>query len=149
MNLFLRSSLRRPWNTSSIPAVIGCHCEEKSSIQNCKALQSERFFLKAIQKATARLMPAVAFYAVLGKKIRFGAYKSLCESALRQHFHKNQYSFAPAGIWGSTISRCSFSSPSSLWTADSSIPQDSMPIIGLGGRLVMAIRVLPISCSGS
>ena len=61
----------------------------------------------------------------------------------------DQYSFAPAGIWGSTISRCSFSSPFSWWTAEISMPQESMPIIALGGRLVMAMQVLPTSSSGS
>ena len=62
---------------------------------------------------------------------------------------QNQYSFAPAGMWGSTIRRWSFSSSPSLWMAESSMPQDSMPIMGLGGRLVMAMQVLPMSCSGS
>ena len=61
----------------------------------------------------------------------------------------NQYSFAPAGMWGSTISRCSFSSPFSWWTAEISMPQESMPIIGLGGRFTMAMQVLPTSSSGS
>ena len=61
----------------------------------------------------------------------------------------NQYSLAPAGMCGSTCRRCSFSAPSSLWTALSSIPQDSMPIILRGGRFTMAIKVLPSSSSGS
>ncbi len=64
-------------------------------------------------------------------------------------YGKNQYIFAPAGMWLSSIRRCSFSSPSSWWTAEISIPQDSMPIMGLGGRLVMATQVLPTSSSGS
>ena len=34
-------------------------------------------------------------------------------------------------------------------TAEISIPQESMPIIFLGGRLVMAMQVLPTSSSGS
>ena len=29
------------------------------------------------------------------------------------------------------------------------IPQESIPIIARGGRLVIAIKVLPINCSGS
>ena len=62
---------------------------------------------------------------------------------------KPYLSFAPAGICSSTMMRCSFSSPSSVCTALSSIPQDSMPIIGLGGRLTIATRVLPINSSGS
>ena len=55
------------------------------------------------------------------------------------------------GIWLSTISKCnSSSSLSFFWLmAESSIPQDSTPIIALGGRLVMAIKVFPISSSGS
>ena len=64
-------------------------------------------------------------------------------------FRGNQYSLAPAGMWSSTIKRCSRSSPASVWSALISMPQDSMPIIALGGRLVMAIHVLPTSSSGS
>ena len=80
--------------------------------------------------------------------IRFGIHPlSFCSSGYM--FLQNQYSFAPAGMWGSTIRRWSFSSSPSLWMADSSMPQDSMPIMGLGGRLVMAMQVLPMSCSGS
>ena len=60
----------------------------------------------------------------------------------------NQHSFAPAGMASLTISRFSFSSPLSVWTAEISMPQDSRPIIFLGGRLVMATRVLPTSSSG-
>ena len=59
-----------------------------------------------------------------------------------------QQSFAPAGMASSTMSRFSFSSPFTLWTAEISIPQDSRPIIFRGGRFVMATRVLPISSSG-
>ncbi len=62
---------------------------------------------------------------------------------------KDQYSLAPAGMCGSTIRSCSFSSSFSLCSAESSIPQDSSPIIGRGGRLTIAISVLPISSSGS
>ena len=36
-----------------------------------------------------------------------------------------QYSFAPAGMWGSTMRRWSFSSPSSVWTAEISIHQQN------------------------
>jgi len=39
MNLFHHNRPRLPWNTSSIHAVTGGCCEEKSSIQNCEALQ--------------------------------------------------------------------------------------------------------------
>lgn len=60
-----------------------------------------------------------------------------------------QYSFAPAGMWGSTIRRWSLSSPSSWCTAEISMPQESMPIIGRGGRLVIAMQVFPTSSSGS
>ena len=60
-----------------------------------------------------------------------------------------QYSFAPAGMCGSSCRRFSRSSPFSLWMAESSMPQDSMPIMGRGGRLVIATHVLPMSCSGS
>ena len=64
-------------------------------------------------------------------------------------FHlPSQQSFAPAGMASSTISRCSFSSPFSLWTAEISIPQDWRPIILRGGRLIMATSVLPTSSSG-
>ena len=59
-----------------------------------------------------------------------------------------QHSFAPAGMASSIISRFSFSSPFSVWTAEISMPQDSRPIIFLGGRLVMATKVLPIRSSG-
>ena len=68
---------------------------------------------------------------------------------LRAAFHlPSQQSFAPAGMASSTISRCSFSSPFSLWTAEISIPQDWRPIILRGGRLIMATSVLPTSSSG-
>ena len=60
-----------------------------------------------------------------------------------------QQSFAPAGMASSIMRRCSFSSPFSLWTAEISMPQDSRPIIFLGGRLTIAASVLPTSCSGS
>ena len=59
-----------------------------------------------------------------------------------------QHSLAPAGIASSTITRWSFSSPCSVWTAESSMPQLSCPIILRGGRLIMATRVLPTSSSG-
>ena len=60
----------------------------------------------------------------------------------------HQHSFAPAGMASSTMIRFSFSSPFSVWMADSSIPQLSRPIIFLGGRFTMATRVLPTSSSG-
>lgn len=60
-----------------------------------------------------------------------------------------QYSLAPAGMWSSTIRQWSFSTPSSWCTAEMIMPQESMPIILRGGRLVMAMRVLPTSSSGS
>ncbi len=60
----------------------------------------------------------------------------------------SQHSFAPAGMASSIIIRFSFSSPFSVWMADSSMPLDSRLIIFRGGRLVMATRVLPISSSG-
>ena len=60
-----------------------------------------------------------------------------------------QYSLAPAGMWSSTIRQWSFSTPASWCTAEMIMPQESIPIILRGGRLVMAIRVLPTSSSGS
>ena len=60
-----------------------------------------------------------------------------------------QHILAPAGILSSSMTRWSFSSPFSVWTAEMSIPQLSWPIIFLGGRLTMASRVLPTSSSGS
>ena len=60
-----------------------------------------------------------------------------------------QHSFAPAGILSSTMMRFSFSSPCSVCTADSSIPQDSRPIILRGGRFTIATSVLPTRASGS
>ena len=61
----------------------------------------------------------------------------------------HQYSFDPAGMWSSTMSRCRSSLPSFWLTALMTMPQLSMPIILRGGRLVMAMRVLPMSSSGS
>jgi len=79
------------------------------------------------------------------QRLHFG-YK---KPPLRAAFHlPSQQSFAPAGMASSTISRCSFSSPFSLWTAEISIPQDWRPIILRGGRLIMATSVLPTSSSG-
>ena len=63
-------------------------------------------------------------------------------------FSLAQHSFAPAGILSSSMTRFSFSSPFSLWTALRSIPQLSLPIIFRGGRFTMATRVLPMSSSG-
>ncbi len=60
----------------------------------------------------------------------------------------DQQSFAPAGMASSTMIRCSFSSPFSVWTAERSMPQLSWPIIFRGGRFTMATSVLPISSSG-
>ena len=62
---------------------------------------------------------------------------------------RTQQSLAPAGMESSTISRCSFSSPFSVWTAEISMPQLSCPIIFRGGRFTMATRVLPTKSSGS
>ena len=79
------------------------------------------------------------------QRLHFG-YK---KPPLRAAFHlPSQQSFAPAGMASSTISRCSFSSPFSLWTAEISIPQDWRPIILRGGRLIIATSVLPTSSSG-
>ena len=61
----------------------------------------------------------------------------------------HQHILAPAGILSSNMTRFSFSSPFSLWTAEISIPQLSRPIILRGGRLMIASSVLPTSCSGS
>ena len=78
-----------------------------------------------------------------------GAYGCRKKPPLRAAFHlPSQQSFAPAGMASSTISRCSFSSPFSLWTAEISIPQDWRPIILRGGRLIIATSVLPTSSSG-
>ena len=46
----------------------GDPCEENSSIQNCEALQSERFFFKTKENATVRLTPTVAFCCGIGEK---------------------------------------------------------------------------------
>jgi hypothetical protein len=43
-------------------------CEEKSSIQNCEALQIEGFLPKTRKIATARLAPAVAILRSIGEK---------------------------------------------------------------------------------
>ena len=55
-----------------------------------------------------------------------------------------QQSFAPAGMLSLSMRRFSFSS----FSADSSMPLDSCPIILRGGRLVTATTVLPTSSSG-
>ena len=60
-----------------------------------------------------------------------------------------QYNFEPAGMWSSTINKWRSSLPSFWLTALMTMPQESMPIIFFGGRLVMAMRVLPMSSSGS
>ena len=64
-------------------------------------------------------------------------------------FSPGQQSLAPAGMESSSSSRCSFSSPFSLCTAEMSMPQEGMPIIFRGGRFKMATAVLPTSSSGS
>ena len=60
-----------------------------------------------------------------------------------------QHSLAPAGMESSSSSRCSFSSPFSLCTAEMSMPQEGMPIIFRTGRFRMATAVLPTRSSGS
>ena len=73
-----------------------------------------------------------------------------CATGLTGHAARPaQYSFAPAGILSSTISRFSPSRPFSSCTAEISIPSESMPIIFLGGRFTMAMAVFPTSSSGS
>ena len=62
---------------------------------------------------------------------------------------RSQHSLAPAGMESSSSSRCSFSSPFSLCTAEMSMPQEGMPIIFRVGRFKMATAVLPTSSSGS
>jgi len=64
-------ALRRPWNTYSIPSAIGDRREEKSSLQNCEALQSERFLHKTREKTTVRLTPTVVFCCSIGEKDPF------------------------------------------------------------------------------
>ena len=64
-------------------------------------------------------------------------------------FSPGQHSLAPAGMESSSSSRCSFSSPFSLCTAEMSIPQEGMPIIFRAGRFKMATAVLPTRSSGS
>ena len=64
-------------------------------------------------------------------------------------FSPGQQSLAPAGMESSSSSRCSFSSPFSLCTAEMSMPQEGMPIIFRAGRFKMATAVLPTSSSGS
>ena len=64
-------------------------------------------------------------------------------------FSPGQQSLAPAGMESSSSSRCSFSSPFSLCTAEMSMPQEGMPIIFRVGRFKMATAVLPTRSSGS
>ena len=45
-----------------------CTYGEKSSPQNCKALQNERFFRKTSKETTARLTPAVVFWCSIAEK---------------------------------------------------------------------------------
>ena len=73
-------------------------------------------------------------------------YPGLLDRGILGYF--NQQSFAPAGMASSSMMRFSLSSPFSVWTADRSIPQDSRPIIFLGGRFTMATNVLPMRSSG-
>lgn len=72
---------------------------------------------------------------------------SVASNLARTSHH--QYSLDPAGMWSSTMRRCRSSLPSFWLTALMTMPQLSMLIILRGGRLVMAIRVLPMSSSGS
>ena len=60
-----------------------------------------------------------------------------------------QQSSYPAGMASSSISRWSFSPPSSSLTAEMSMPLDSRPIIFRGLRLTQATTVLPTRVSGS
>lgn len=64
-------------------------------------------------------------------------------------YSPGQQSLAPAGMESSSSSRCSFSSPFSLCTAEMSMPQEGMPIIFRAGRFKMATAVLPTRSSGS
>ena len=59
-----------------------------------------------------------------------------------------QQSTLPTGMLLSSMTRCSSSLPFTMRTAESSIPQDSSPIILRGGRLTIAATVLPTSSSG-
>ena len=97
-----------------------------------------------IGKSQASRVILLVWFCLQTRICCFGAVIGPASGAL-----DDQYIFAPAGMWSSSIKRCSFSSPSSWCTAEISIPQDSMPIMGLGGRLVMAKRVFPTSSSGS
>ena len=63
MNLFPHTFPQYPWNTSSIPADIGDCREKKSSIQNCKALQSKEFFCKTRWKKRGKADAYRAFSA--------------------------------------------------------------------------------------
>ena len=59
-----------------------------------------------------------------------------------------QQSTLPVGMESSSMTRCSSSLPFTMRTAESSMPQDSSPIILRGGRLTIAATVLPTSSSG-
>ena len=59
-----------------------------------------------------------------------------------------QQSTLPTGMLLSSMTRCSSSLPFTMRTAESSMPQDSSPIILRGGRLTIAATVLPTSSSG-
>ena len=98
---------------------------------------------KESKSAGQRSLPDTRSYA-FGSPERTSTPAQLCRGAW-----VSQYIFAPAGMCGSSMRRWSFSTPSSWWTAEISIPQESMPIMGRGGRFVMATQVLPTSSSGS
>ena len=108
---------------------------------------SSALFFHIFSRKREKIWPAERRHGAFEKqqRLHFG-YK---KPPLRAAFHlPSQQSFAPAGMASSTISRCSFSSPFSLWTAEISIPQDWRPIILRGGRLIIATSVLPTSSSG-
>ena len=143
-------SRKRGWNQIATQRS-GCNLERTSSemYEFCRLRRNEEYGACEDEPAERRPLcrkPHRASGAFeKQQQLHFG-YK---KPPLRAAFHlPSQQSFAPAGMASSTISRCSFSSPFSLWTAEISIPQDWRPIILRGGRLIMATSVLPTSSSG-
>ena len=143
-------SRKRGWNQIATQRS-GCNLERTSSemYEFCRLRRNEEYGACEDEPAERRPLcrkPHRASGAFeKQQQLHFG-YK---KPPLRAAFHlPSQQSFAPAGMASSTISRCSFSSPFSLWTAEISIPQDWRPIILRGGRLIIATSVLPTSSSG-
>ena len=117
------------------------------------------FARSAGERADVGIDPYGCFASEAGRAVRRNALSTLddrCKKRERRGrslfsllFSPGQQSLAPAGMESSSSSRCSFSSPFSLCTAEMSMPQEGMPIIFRVGRFKMATAVLPTSSSGS